>query len=157
MTLYIPIGPPGSGKSTLFRHGPSGRRVCPDEFRLIITDNQADQTENNLVFEICHKITRKRCERGLHTYFDATNLTMEALRPLKEMPGDKIVYIWEPNPYIYSLRNKNREMVVPDVVMGRMLRRHASTWERKERLTEWAKKLFAVHANGNQTEIWPDP
>lgn len=149
MTLYIPIGPPGCGKTThagwvfesrghsvaqMLRTG----YVCPDEYREILTEDRADQTENRLVFEICHKIAQKRCERGLDVYFDATNLTMEALSPLKTMQGDKHIFLWRPNPEVYSRRNKNRTHVVPDVPMERMLRRHDSMWEKREVLPKWA-------------------
>lgn len=80
MTLFLPIGPPGSGKSTLVRsYTESGKLaadaiVCPDEYRVVLTGSKVDQSANHRVFEIVNRIVEERLSRGLDVWLDATNL-----------------------------------------------------------------------------------
>lgn len=78
--LYIPIAPPGAGKSHLVRQMINEGMitweavVSPDEMRKILTGDISDQSSNNAVFEICDRITSVRLKNGLDVFVDATNL-----------------------------------------------------------------------------------
>lgn len=80
MTLYLPIGPPASGKSTLARwmveegHLHEDAIVSTDRLREILTGNRSDQSANNVVFRMAEQIAINRLLRDLDVFYDATNL-----------------------------------------------------------------------------------
>lgn len=144
MTLYLPVGPPASGKSTLAVAmkdlGIITDRmiVSPDEIREWMTNNRADQTVNRAVFEIVEKIATARLERGLSVFLDATNLTdpngmLDRLTSTAERhkldTGPAVEWIvMDTTPTGCRIRNANRYHPVPDHVMDRMIRT-MSAWK----------------------------
>lgn len=78
--LYLPIGPPGAGKSYLANlMVESGTLdpdaiVCPDNYRRILTGDASRQFENATAFSICRQIASARLRNGLDVWIDATNL-----------------------------------------------------------------------------------
>jgi predicted kinase len=78
--LFIPVGPPGCGKTTLAGLAvdagllPDVGVVSPDHYRAVLTGNRADQSANVTVFEIVENIVEHRLTRWLDTWVDATNL-----------------------------------------------------------------------------------
>lgn len=78
--LYLSIGIPGCGKSTLAVDMMDANLltpeawVSPDHFRKVLTGSKADQSANSYAFGICKYIVGCRLQRGLDVYFDATNL-----------------------------------------------------------------------------------
>jgi predicted kinase len=127
--LYLPIGVPGSGKSTfILKHNSLNDSDCivsPDNYRRMLTGDTSDQSENTLAFNICHQIVRSRLKHGLETWLDATNLK----------PWDVNVWISEANNYDAATtvivmstpldeclrRNRERERSVPERAMRRMI------------------------------------
>lgn len=139
--LYLPVGPPGSGKSSLamtLRHrGVFDHHavVSPDYFREALTGKRADQSVNAQVFEICNKIVRARLVRDLPVYYDATNLLPEWREPVvrtAETVGSRVVTFFlkvDPDTCRYLNQHYDREeigAVVPDGVMDMMLEQYAT-------------------------------
>ena len=131
-TLYLPTGPPGSGKTTLARKFVAAgifdkhAVVSPDAFRLILTGNRADQSENVRVFGICHDITRTRLAHGLDVWFDATNLpNPDALITEARVADAQVVVIrFDVDPDELRRRNERREHPVPPDVLERFIVLH---------------------------------
>lgn len=130
MTLYLPIGAPGAGKSTLVAQLIGQGKitpeavVCPDDFRVLLTGTKADQTANEHVFEIVNRIVGIRLERGLDVWLDATNL---AFGPRDSMIaaalhcGQPVVCVPLPMPKVeLRRRNLTRPDSVPFDVLDRM-------------------------------------
>lgn len=118
MTLYMPIGISGSGKSTFAcEHGFEDHEiVCPDEYRLRLTNDMSCQEENDRVFQIAHTIVSCRNVRRLDTFFDATNLLWDKMPPLPI----SVQFIIMTAPLEKCLeRNSQRTRVVPEHVLLR--------------------------------------
>lgn len=119
MTLYVPVGIPGSGKSTLGKYWfKSSEIVSPDTFREMLTDNVMDQSANATVFDLAHKVTEYRLRRGRDVYFDATNLD-----PGKwpDPQGHELICIvMETSIRECYQRNLARERMVPVHAMEKM-------------------------------------
>jgi protein phosphatase len=72
--LTVLIGPPASGKSTYAAEEcKPGTVVSSDAIRLLVTGTPGDQSANDAVFGILHRIVAERLARGLDTVVDATN------------------------------------------------------------------------------------
>ena len=93
MTLTIPelalivlVGPSGSGKSTFARkHFKPTEILSSDFFRGMVADDDTDQTVSAAAFELLHLACAKRLQLGKLTVIDATNVQMEARKPLIEL------------------------------------------------------------------------
>ncbi len=74
-TLFLTVGPPGSGKTRfLLNRFPRHQIFSLDFFRARIADNRADQGATKEAVEILHAIVTGRMRRRLTTYVDATNV-----------------------------------------------------------------------------------
>ena len=135
--LYIPIGIPGCGKSTLAQLMVEAEIidqdsiVNPDRLRELLTGDITSMEANRSVFQIAHKITYERIKYGLDVYFDATNLKksdlIEVLKLSPVISQDTITLIYSDTPDEESLkRNSQRERQVPDFVMEKMIQRKKS-------------------------------
>jgi len=77
------VGPSGSGKSTFARkHFKSTEVLSSDFCRGLVSDDENDQTATNTAFEVLHFIASKRLKAGKLTVVDATNVQVEARKPL---------------------------------------------------------------------------
>ena len=139
--LFLPIGPPGAGKTTLgrlfvqagvFDHHAI---VSPDHFRHVLTGSRADQSLNSVAFGICHRIVRERMQRKLPVYFDSTNIRSEWRKELVEaaqlnqVPIVSILFRTDDAKARYLNDSEHRRehgQRVPDDVMDTMLERHLS-------------------------------
>ena len=80
MTLYLPIAPPGAGKSTLAHSMVKAgfftqdAIVEPDHYRWVLAGDKQVQDCNGVVFSIVDRIVTERLRRKLDVYVDATNL-----------------------------------------------------------------------------------
>ena len=82
-SLVILIGPSGSGKSTFARKHFKPTEILSSDFcRGLVSDDETDQTATNDAFEVLHFIAAKRLAAGKLTVIDATNVQVEARKPL---------------------------------------------------------------------------
>lgn len=83
MSLVLLIGPSGSGKSTFARRHFKATEVISSDFcRALVCDDENDQSVTADAFAVLHFIAEKRMSAGRLTVIDATNVQMEARRPL---------------------------------------------------------------------------
>lgn len=128
MTLILPVGPPGCGKSTLgevlINHLviDEDAVVSPDSYRRILTGNAADQTANSHVFPICHAIARGRMQHGLPVYFDATNyMNLNNLSTIASLAGARVVCVrFSLDRSTVHARNELRSKPVPRDIVDKM-------------------------------------
>ena len=82
-SLVLLIGPSGSGKSTFaHKHFKPTEILSSDFCRGLVSDDETDQAATNDAFEVLHFIASKRLAAGKLTVIDATNVQVEARKPL---------------------------------------------------------------------------
>ena len=82
-SLVLLIGPSGSGKSTFaHKHFKPTEILSSDFCRGLVSDDETDQAATDDAFEVLHFITSKRLAAGKLTVIDATNVQVEARKPL---------------------------------------------------------------------------
>ncbi len=127
--VYVLVGLPASGKSTWL----AGRGVTPlssDALRLLLRDNEADQTIHGVVFALLRRLLRLRLELGAAaSYIDATNLTRRERRQwikIADWYGAESVAVYFDVPLAVCLeRNAARQRVVPAEAMESLAKRLA--------------------------------
>jgi predicted kinase len=133
-TLYLPIAPPGAGKSTLASlmvdAGILDRDavVCPDDFRRLLTGDENSQEENDLVFSLIQRIVEKRLSNGLDVYLDATNIgrTIREWRKRidrAELPATITAIEFDLDEGVIRAQNAGRDRVVPENIMNNFIER----------------------------------
>jgi protein phosphatase len=86
LSLVVLIGPSGSGKSTFARTHFKPTEILSSDFcRGLVSDDENDQAATGDAFAVLHYIAAKRLARGLLTVVDATNVQVEARKPLVEL------------------------------------------------------------------------
>lgn len=158
--VYIPIGPPASGKSTYGEHLVNESEitktaiVSPDHYRAVLTDDLNDQGCNHPVFRLVEEIIKQRMKRQLDVYLDATNCNARLLDELLLNLVD-----WDEwNEYEFHFlifshplstlfqRNKDRSKTVPEDVIVRMNKNLAAA-------VNTAVVYCATHDNSTSTII----
>ena len=82
-SLVLLIGPSGSGKSTFARKHFKPTEILSSDFcRGLISDDETDQTATDDAFEVLRFIAAKRLAAGKLTVIDATNVQIDARKPL---------------------------------------------------------------------------
>ena len=82
-SLVLLIGPSGSGKSTFARKYFKPTEILSSDFcRGLVSDDETDQTATDDAFEVLRFIAAKRLAAGKLTVIDATNVQVEARKPL---------------------------------------------------------------------------
>ena len=82
-SLVLLIGPSGSGKSTFaHKHFKPTEVLSSDFCRGLVSDDESDQSATNDAFEVLRFIAEKRLAAGKLTVIDATNVQVEARKPL---------------------------------------------------------------------------
>lgn len=156
MTLILPVGPPGSGKTQLANRLlemgvlDMDAIVSPDVMRRIITGKRESQHDNATVFAVCDEIARGRLRNGLSVYYDATNLTsLPAFNQMAHEVDADIVCIRFAYPEeVLRIRNETRSDPVPYGVLQRMidaynripLERYPGTTLTPDEAIKWAEK-----------------
>ena len=86
LSLVVLIGASGSGKSSFARkHFLATEILSSDYCRGLVSDNENDLSATNDAFEVLHFIAAKRLAAGHLTVVDATNVQLEARKPLVEL------------------------------------------------------------------------
>ena len=86
LSLVVLVGPSGCGKSTFARaHFGPFETLSSDFCRGLVANDENDQAATKPAFDVLHAIAAKRLERGLLTVVDATNVQIEARKPLVEL------------------------------------------------------------------------
>ena len=82
-SLVLLIGPSGSGKSTFASEHFKPTEVLSSDFcRGLVSDDETDQTATKDAFEVLRFIAAKRLTAGKLTVIDATNVQVDARKPL---------------------------------------------------------------------------
>jgi putative nucleotidyltransferase with HDIG domain len=120
-------GLPASGKSTFARELMEDRDdivyISSDELREELLNNVNDQNNNGMIFEEMRKRTIQALKDGKHVIYDATNINRKKRKGLlTQLPKEvqKIIVYMATDYDIISIRNKERERVVPQEVIDRM-------------------------------------
>jgi protein phosphatase len=83
LSLVVLIGASGSGKSSFARKHFLPTEVISSDFcRGLVADNENDQAATGPAFEVLQFIAGKRLQAGRLTVIDATNVQVEARKPL---------------------------------------------------------------------------
>src|SRR5258705_242494 len=83
LSLVVLIGPSGCGKSSFARtHFLPTEILSSDYCRGLVSDNENDQAATGPAFEVLRFIASKRLQAGRLTVVDATNVQVEARKPL---------------------------------------------------------------------------
>ena len=112
LSLVVLIGPSGSGKSTFAsKHFKPTEVLSSDNCRGLVSDDENDQAATKDAFEVLHFIARKRLAAGRLTVVDATNVQVEARKPLVELAREAHVL---PVAIVFNLpaklcRERNRD------------------------------------------------
>ena len=86
LSLVVLIGASGSGKSTFARkHFKPTEILSSDYCRGLVSDDENSQEATNEAFEVLHFIAAKRLTGARLTVIDATNVQVEARKPLLEL------------------------------------------------------------------------
>ena len=132
--LWLPIGPPASGKSTLASQMVNADKlasdgvVSPDYYRRVLTGDIGDMGENALVFDLCLKIMHARLDHQLDVWLDATNTNpgfRSDMIATASLPGVVVVGIRMTTPVEECrLRNELRDRTVPKGPMEGLIRQY---------------------------------
>lgn len=80
MTIYIPIGISGSGKSSYQkRFLPKVNVICPDTIRKQLTGDVSNQSMNTEVWIVAYDQLESYVIKGEDVYFSSTNLSTKAI------------------------------------------------------------------------------
>jgi len=91
-SLIVLIGASGSGKSTFARkHFKPSQIVSSDYCRVLVADDENDQSATEDAFAVLHLILQGRLRRGRLTVVDATNLKRRAREPLLRIASESRV------------------------------------------------------------------
>lgn len=130
--VYLPIGLPGCGKSTLadnlIARGvlDADAVVSTDALRRICTGHHSLQNENGTVFAITRKLVCARLRNDLDTWVDATNLSEAWRSEMAEfcrLYDGKLIFVLFETPFEEAQRrNLEREVPVPEAVMNKMFK-----------------------------------
>lgn len=121
-TLYVMIGPAGSGKTT-FAKRLRAVRVCPDDIRELMFGNAAAQDRPDLVFREAYDLMLDNLCNGFSVAFDATNTTTRARQKILDkasaIQGRRIAVLMNTPMETALRRNAERARIVPPDVIER--------------------------------------
>ena len=135
LALVVLIGASGSGKSSFARAHFLPTEVLSSDFcRGLVADDENDQAATGEAFDVLHYIATKRLAAGRLTVVDATNVQLEARRPLlalaKEHDVLPVAIVLDLPEAICQERNRER----PDRQFGpHVVRNHIRALRRSVR------------------------
>ena len=101
-TLYVLVGLPGSGKTTLAKDianiNIKAKHISSDAIRAELFGDENNQENNSLVFEEMKRRTKEYLKEGYNVIYDSTNINhkrrMALLNEFKNIPCKKVcVYL----------------------------------------------------------------
>lgn len=137
MTLFLPVGPPGCGKSHLSETLRKRKVISEDSvistdiLRLQMTGSVLNQGSNDEVWSVARTMAHTRLKNGLTVYFDATNLNpdwYDKMLAVAKENDHRVLFIYFDTAYdLCRARNGDREgNAIPDVAVERMITQHAA-------------------------------
>ena len=131
MTLYMPIGLPGCGKSTWAEQKDGAKVFSSDAIREEYVSKgeyaSIDDVPNDIVFGEMEKRTVKAISRGESVVYDATSISRKDRRHIldktRKFGVERVGVLFLVPVSVCKERNANRERVVPDFVYDKMIRR----------------------------------
>ena len=134
LSLVVLIGVSGAGKSSFVRkHFLPTEVISSDYCRALVSDNENDLSVTSAAFEVMHFIAAKRLKAGKLTVIDATNVQMEARKPLvalaRQYHALPVAIVLDLPEKVCQMRNKDR----PDRNFGRRVIRQQSSQLRRKR------------------------
>jgi protein phosphatase len=135
-SLVILIGASGSGKSTFARkHFKATEVLSSDLCRGLVSDDENDQQATKDAFEVLHFVAAKRLAAGKLTVVDATNVQLEARKPLLTLAREyhcfPVAIVFDLPEKLCQERNRHR----PDRDFGpHVVRQQCSQLRRSLRL-----------------------
>lgn len=147
--LLLTLGPAGAGKSTFVeRHFSGGNAVVSsDTCRYLVSDDATDQACNKYAFEMFHLWISSRLAMGRLAVADATNLTPNARKKLRDIAEQRrapvIVLRFATDLDTCLYQNRHRERFVPEHV----IRTHFEQYEaaREAILTEGYSEIITIN------------
>jgi len=134
LSLVVLIGVSGAGKSSFAKkHFLPTEVISSDDCRALVSDDENDLSVTSAAFEVMHFIAAKRLEAGRLTVIDATNVQMEARKPLvalaRQYHALPVAIVLDLPEKVCQMRNKDR----PDRNFGRRVIRQQSSQLRRRR------------------------
>jgi protein phosphatase len=135
LSLVALIGPSGSGKSTFARkHFLPTEVLSSDYARGLVSDDENNQAATTDAFAVLHYIAARRLTRGKLTVVDATNVQVEARKPLVALAREyhvlPVAIVFDVPERLCQDRNQGR----PDRTFGpHVIRQQRSQMERSLR------------------------
>ena len=128
MTLYMPIGLPGCGKSTWAEQKDGAKVFSSDAIREEYVSKgeyaSIDDVPNDIVFGEMEKRTVKAISRGESVVYDATSISRKDRRHIldktRKFGVERVGVLFLVPVSVCKERNANRERVVPDFVYDKM-------------------------------------
>lgn len=121
--LYMLVGIPGSGKSTIAKNL-DAKIFSSDDLRKEFWGDENIQGDNNLLFEELHKRIVKSLKNNEDCVYDATNLSskrrIQFLKLISDIDCEKICILVVTDYELCLRRNKERERKVPESVIKNM-------------------------------------
>jgi protein phosphatase len=135
LSLVVMVGASGSGKSSFARrHFKASEVLSSDYCRGLVSDDENDMAATDDAFEVLHFIGRKRLAAGKLTVIDATNVQLEARKPLIALARE---FHCLPVAIVLNLDQKlcqERNLARPDRNFGpHVLRQHCAQLRRSLR------------------------
>lgn len=155
-TLMITVGLPGCGKDYYYKtHFKDNeiRHISSDKIREEVFGDINDQTHNSEVFSIMEKEVIEAIKMGVDIYYNATNLSGRRREHLiniaKKFGVEKVIILLFVPPYQTCFeRNKNRDRIVPQYAMDRMLKQ----FEPPHKSEGW-DEIKIIGADGNKEAL----
>ena len=132
LSLVVLIGASGSGKSTFAcQHFKPTEVLSSDFYRGLVSDDENDQGATKDAFEALHFVAAKRLAAGKLTVIDATNVQIEARKPLIALAREYHVF---PIAIVFNISEQlchERNQLRPDRSFGPHVVRQHSTQLRR--------------------------